>query len=188
MTASTSAVDLGFELAATRDALFDWLMANGAVPPSDMLRVRNADLLFGSESDVALWARARDAAMVHLCLHGVVADERNVDENEPWRVQPSCHQSPCAVAAVSFALEELCGYWWTEIPREIASKIGHLASVLGNSISQSLRNSIIRRPRHCKDSAASRCYKRKDASHSGAVVGKGRRCGRRARARSRVDA
>jgi hypothetical protein len=127
VTVHTNALDLGFDLIATRDALLNWLIQKDAVPLADIPPVPDASLP-ESERNVALWARTRDAAMIHICLHGVPVEER--DSEERWAEQRRCNEPACAIAAVSFALEELCSYWAEFVPREIALKIGIVASVL----------------------------------------------------------
>lgn len=127
MTVHTHALDLGFDLIATRDALLDWLIQKGAASLADIPPLPDASLP-ESERNVALWARTRDAAMIHICLHGVPAEER--DSEVGWQKQRRCDVPECAIAAVSFALEELCSYWADLVPREIALKVGVIASVL----------------------------------------------------------
>jgi hypothetical protein len=120
MSGPAESNDPGFLPGATRDALVDWLRANGGFAEAD-IPSEPGPTLSGDERERELWIRARSIAMIHAPLHGVPSEVRDIDST--WRAQPHCDVPSCKVAGASYALLELSEHCTTDAEQALVTAL-----------------------------------------------------------------
>lgn len=122
MAASSDSVAAGFDIERARDDLARWLVEQKVVSAAEALPSESR------EADDVVWILARNAALVHMGMHGVPGKMRDADGK--WKPMPRCHDKPCRTAGVSFALFELCSYRDDKDALALATEMESLADSL----------------------------------------------------------